>query len=96
MDEKSFNGAVGELVTALAKCTDPKLMANFIRSILTSKELKDVSARWKLVKLIESGLSQRAISKRLGLSLCKITRGSKELKRDDSPFKAMFSLIQDS
>jgi TrpR family trp operon transcriptional repressor len=66
MEEKNFKGATGELVQALARCDDPALMAQFIQSLLTPKELKDVSARWKLVKLIDSGLSQRAISQKTG------------------------------
>jgi len=34
-------------------------------------------------------MSQRNIAKDLGLSLCNITRGSKELKKEDSPFAVM-------
>jgi Trp operon repressor len=32
----------------------------------------------------------------LGLSLCKITRGSRELKRRNSPFKHMIRLYRES
>jgi len=32
------------------------------------------------------------IAKELGLSLCKITRGSRELKKEASPFKRMLEL----
>ena len=41
------------------------------------------------MKLLHDGMSQRKIADRLGLSLCKITRGSRELKKAHSPFKAM-------
>ena len=47
------------------------------------------------VKLIDDGMSQRNIAKRLGLSLCKITRGSKELKKDNSAFKHFIELYKE-
>ncbi|NLK61659.1 MAG: transcriptional regulator, partial [Treponema sp.] len=41
------------------------------------------------------GTTQREIAKKMGLSLCKITRGSRELKKEDSPFKKMIDLYLD-
>lgn len=78
-----------ELVTSLTQTSDPELMNSFLRSILTEYEIDEVAKRWALVRLLDMGVSQRAISKILGLSLCKITRGSKELKKDNSPFAEM-------
>jgi TrpR family trp operon transcriptional repressor len=34
-------------------------------------------------------MSQRKIAEELGMSLCKITRGSKELQKRDSAFKTV-------
>jgi TrpR family trp operon transcriptional repressor len=39
--------------------------------------------------MLDTGASQRAVARRLGLSLCKITRGSRELKKRHSAFKQM-------
>jgi TrpR family trp operon transcriptional repressor len=36
-------------------------------------------------------VSQRKIAERLGMSLCKITRGSRELKKNGSAFKRVLS-----
>jgi TrpR family trp operon transcriptional repressor len=44
------------------------------------------------VKLLDHGMSQRKISNQLKLSLCKITRGSKELKKKSSVFKYMIDV----
>jgi hypothetical protein len=44
------------------------------------------------VKEIARGTPQREIAKDLGLSLCKITRGSRELKKEGSPFRKMLEL----
>jgi TrpR family trp operon transcriptional repressor len=43
------------------------------------------------VKLLARGESQRAIARRLGMSLCKITRGSRELKKRNSAFRRVLS-----
>jgi TrpR family trp operon transcriptional repressor len=56
-------------------------------SILTRNEIGDLSSRWSLVNLLSCGVSQREIAKRLGISLCKITRGSRELKKKNSALK---------
>ncbi|MCK4768643.1 MAG: transcriptional regulator, partial [Desulfobacula sp.] len=44
----------------------------------------DISLRWKLLKDLHNGLTQRKIAEKYGISLCKITRGSKILKNKDS------------
>lgn len=87
---------LNELAKALAQADDPDLIKEFLESLFTESEVTDISSRWTLVRLIERGMSQRTISRELGLSLCKITRGSRELKRDDSPFAHMIRLYQQS
>jgi len=86
--------SLNELSSALAEADDPHLIKSFLRSLLTENEVKDISSRWTLVRLIEKGISQRTIARELGLSLCKITRGSRELKRKNSPFAHMIRLYQ--
>lgn len=81
--------ALGELSEALAQADDPLLVREFLHSILTEYEVREVATRWALVRLIEGGMSQRNVSRELGLSLCKITRGSKELKKRNSAFRRM-------
>jgi TrpR family transcriptional regulator, trp operon repressor len=78
---------LNEIAKALSKINDPSLIEEFLKSILTDNEVKDISSRWELVKLLDRGLSQRKIADKLKLSLCKITRGSKELKKENSAFK---------
>jgi len=85
-----------ELAEALAQADNPELIKGFLESLLTENEVNDISSRWTLVRLIDRGMSQRTISRELGLSLCKITRGSKELKKEESPFARMIHLYKDS
>ncbi|MBF0302266.1 MAG: transcriptional regulator [Desulfamplus sp.] len=59
-------------------------LQSFFDEILTPGELADLSLRWKLLKDLHSGMTQRKIAEKYGISLCKITRGSKILKRQNS------------
>lgn len=81
--------ALDQISTVLARIEDRKLIREFLICILTKYEIKEIAGRWKLVKLLYDGLSQRRIAEQLGMSLCKITRGSKELKKRDSAFKTI-------
>ena len=83
-----------ELARALAACDDPAMIEEFLASLLTPAEVPEMGKRWALVRLIDDGMSQRNIAKNLGLSLCKITRGSKELKKDHSAFRRMIELYK--
>ena len=88
--EAAFN----ELVSAISATSDKDLLADFLRSLLTEYELDEITKRWALVRLIDDGMSQRNIAKELGLSLCKITRGSRELKKENSAFARMISIFK--
>ena len=83
--ERSLN----EIAEALGAIGDAGLIRRFLESILTPREREEIAGRWELVKLLDRGESQRHVAKRLGMSLCKITRGSRELKKKDSAFKAV-------
>ena len=80
---------IKEIAGRLGKIDNPEMIERFFREILTPKEVKDLSSRWELVKLLEEGVSQREIARRLHLSLCKITRGARELKKPVSALREM-------
>jgi TrpR family trp operon transcriptional repressor len=82
-----------ELAKALALETDQRQLEDFLRSLLTPAELVEVATRWALVKEIAHGVPQREIARRYGLSLCKITRGSRELKKPASAFRKMIGKV---
>ena len=83
--ENGFN----ELVELIAETDDPKFLSDFFKCLFTPAEVHDIADRWLLVKEIEKGTTQREIARKFGISLCKITRGSRELKKEDSAFRAM-------
>lgn len=92
IDDPAVAENIGELSSAFAATSDPHLIESFLRSLLTPAETADVAARWALVKALADHVPQREIAKELGLSLCKITRGSRELKKEESPFRKMLEI----
>ncbi|GBC60329.1 transcriptional regulator [Desulfonema ishimotonii] len=73
-----------ELVDIFSEITDPDEMDDFFQEIFTEKELRDLVLRWQLLKELHEGKTQRNIAATHGISLCKITRGAKILKQENS------------
>ena len=78
---------LNELALALAGTTDSGLIEDFLCCLLTPAETADIATRWALVKALKKQIPQREIARDLGISLCKITRGSRELKKPGSAFQ---------
>jgi TrpR family trp operon transcriptional repressor len=96
IDDPAVEENLSEMARTLAKTSDGALIESFLRCLLTPAETADIAARWALVKALDQKTPQREIAKKLGLSLCKITRGSRELKKPGSAFEKMLSLLRDS
>jgi TrpR family trp operon transcriptional repressor len=91
-DTKLVSENISEMAKAMAKSADPELIEAFLYSLFTPSETDEIAKRWALVKDLSKGRPQRDIAKELGLSLCKITRGSRELKKEISPFRSMLEI----
>jgi TrpR family transcriptional regulator, trp operon repressor len=74
---------------ALARERDARKIYDFLVGILTPQERDQIALRWRLVRLLVEGMPQRDIAETLGVSLCKITRGSHELKHGPRGFRAV-------
>jgi TrpR family trp operon transcriptional repressor len=94
IDDPRAGENLSELSRVLAKADNGALIEEFLRCLLTPSETADIAARWALVKDLDAGLPQRQIARNLGISLCKITRGSRELKKTNSAFRRMLSLLE--
>ncbi|MCF6246766.1 MAG: trp operon repressor [Desulfobacula sp.] len=73
-----------ELLKVISSLKNTDEMNRFFEEIFTPAELDDISLRWKLLKDLHAGMTQRNIAKKYRISLCKITRGSKILKTKGS------------
>ena len=83
---------IEDIAKLLAEIDDPTLIRNFLNQLLTEAEVERICKRWELVQLLHKGHSQREIAERLGLSLCNITRGSRELKKANSAFMKILKM----
>ena len=56
----------------------------FFKELLTESEIEILSKRWRILEMLKAGVTQREIAKELQVSLCKVTRGAKILKDENS------------
>ena len=56
----------------------------FFKELLTESEIETLSKRWRILNMLNDGVTQREIAKELQVSLCKVTRGAKILKNKKS------------
>ncbi len=89
--EENYN----ELCSLIAETNDPDFLKEFFSCLFTPGERNDIAERWLLVKEIKAGTTQREIARKFNMSLCKITRGSKELQKSDSAFKKMLQIAEE-
>ena len=93
IDDPRVKEQIKELCRVLAVTKDSELLESFFICLLTPAETADIASRWALVKDLRDGKTQREIAKDLGVSLCKITRGSRELKKTDSAFLRILEVL---
>lgn len=75
--------SLNEISKALANMSMQEIRC-FLDEILTSSEVSTLAKRWRIMKMLSQGVSQREIAKKLNVSLCKVTRGAKILKDEMS------------
>lgn len=56
-------------------------MENFLLGVLTPQELDEIPMRLQIIKMLKKGVPQKEISRRLGVGIATITRGSREIRR---------------
>ena len=84
-----------DLACALAGPTLHQDAYDLLFALLTPREREEIALRWQLVLLLAEGFTQRAIASQLGISLCKITRGARELKSGSPGFRrAVLTALQ--
>ena len=73
-----------ELIEIFCGIDNTATMKRFFTEIFTPAEIDDFVLRWRLMTMLQNGASQRQTASELGISLCKITRGAKILKKRHS------------
>ena len=76
------------LLQALCAIDDPAEMHRVLSDLLTRSEVAALRKRWAILCLLREGVPQREIARRIGGSLCNVTRGAR-LMRDPASASAV-------
>jgi len=71
---KPKNGKEKFLARSFLKLKTDQEVANFLRDLLTIKELEEFANRLEMAKLLKIGMSYKAIAKKLKVSTTTVTR----------------------
>ena len=80
-----------ELLNIIFAIKDTDALEQLFKDLFTPAELDDLTLRWKL----HQGIPQRKIAEKYGISLCKITRGSKVLKKKEGVMADILKQLTD-
>ncbi len=89
-----FKKHIAELYTLFASVEDEKEAKMLLADILTPQELESLAERWQLIQALNKGMPQRDIAEKLGISISKITRGSRMLQFGEGGFKHFLSKLK--
>ncbi|KKQ24230.1 MAG: TrpR like protein, YerC/YecD [Candidatus Roizmanbacteria bacterium GW2011_GWC2_37_13] len=71
---KPKNDKEKALSSAFLKLKTEQDVANFLRDLLTIKEIEEFANRLEMARLLKKGMSYKAIAKKLGVSTTTVTR----------------------
>ena len=83
--------AYEDILSVIAGLDDKEEIRKLFDDLFTDAEVADFVLRWLLMDDLKRGRSQRDIARNRNISLCKITRGSKMLKKKDGLMLALLS-----
>ena len=75
---------ISEISSNILSLTKSEEIEKLLSELLSESELSVLSKRWRILKMLSQGVTQREIAKELQVSLCKVTRGAKILKSKDA------------
>ena len=84
--------SIKEISNLISKINSESEIYEFISELLTESEISTLSKRWRILKMLSEGKTQRDFAKELNVSLCKVTRGSRILKDENA---ILYKLIKE-
>jgi TrpR-related protein YerC/YecD len=81
------------LLGAIVTLDDVDEAADFLRDLCTLGELRDLSQRWAVVRLLDAGLHYGEISRRTGASTATITRIASWLRHGEGGYRRMLERL---
>ena len=78
--QKKPQASAKKIAQVLLKPKGNHAMCSLLEDLLTPAELLTVNERISIIEALSKGVAQREISKKLGVSISKVTRGSRVLQ----------------
>ena len=82
------------LIEAILRLETPHEAARFIRDLCTLTEIRDISQRWAVVRLLDAGLHYAQISRQTGASTATITRIASWLRNGEGGYRAALERLR--
>jgi TrpR-related protein YerC/YecD len=74
VEKFKFNKKTDELFQAVISLKTVKEAESFFRDLCTIEEIKEMSERWQIAKIVDKGLPYREIAKKLDVSTTTVAR----------------------
>jgi len=94
MQNKELQNIFYEITTVLSKLDDKTEVFNFLRDLLSEKEILEFSNRFKVAQMLEEKVSYKNIEKQTKMSSTTIARISKFLNWDNKGYKNAISILK--
>ncbi len=91
IDKDELEKGKAELYSIILSIKSPEELDSFFDDMLTNNEIQDLVQRYLLMDDLMKGKSQRDIASDRSMSLCRITRGSRMLKKKNGFMSTWFS-----
>lgn len=81
------------LLSAMSTLKTKTELADFLRDLMTVKELKDISQRWQIVLMLEKKVPYLEIAKQVGVSTTTVTRVALWLNHGQNGYRTALSRL---
>jgi len=85
-----------EMFDAILRLRDREEAASFFRDLCTLGELRAMTQRWAVVRMLEQGLHYAEISRRTGASTATITRIASWLHHGEGGYRLMLDRLRET
>jgi TrpR-related protein YerC/YecD len=90
------NDDAQQLIDAILSLKDRAEAERFLRDLLTLNELRDLTLRWTVARLLDQGLHYAEISQRTGASTATITRIASWLNHGEGGYRLVLDRLRES
>lgn len=94
MKNNELKYEMDDILTILSRINSKDMIFDFLRDLLTEKEILEFSRRFEVAKMLEENISYSVIEKKTNMSSTTIARISKFLNWDNAWYKNAMTLLQ--